>query len=62
MNGGPTFDEQVPEADALEQAEAIEEEADETPAPPDVLPDDASEADALEQAQPVPERGEDEHR
>ena len=54
--------EPIPEADALEQAEPVEEErADTNQVParlPDHLPDDAPEADALEQATPVPGQNE----
>jgi hypothetical protein len=49
----------VPEADAHEQSQAIDETL-EPEAPK--IPDDVSEADALEQAMPVPYDDEDERR
>ena len=50
MSDAPLHDPEVPEADALEQAQDV------TPPPPEVAPqlgDDVPEADALEQAQEV---------
>jgi hypothetical protein len=54
--------EPIPEADALEQAESVEDDTDEEIAPLDQvldeIPDEAPEADALEQATPVPGQNE----
>ena len=54
--------EPVPEADALEQTESIEDESTEDQQLLEgfSLPDDAPEADAIEQATPVPGQEEDE--
>jgi hypothetical protein len=49
--------EPVPEADALEQTEALEPDDDEEPS----IPPDVPEADALDQTRPAPQ-GEDEPR
>jgi hypothetical protein len=53
--------EPVPEADALEQTESVEDESSEDQQLPAgfELPDDAAEADAIEQAMPVPGQDED---
>jgi hypothetical protein len=44
----------VPEADAIEQARAIEEDAGGSPSGLDRMPADVPEADAIEQAEGVP--------
>jgi hypothetical protein len=44
----------VPEADALEQATSVDDDADEERELPHGMPDDAAEGDALEQATTVP--------
>lgn len=50
----PVRDDEVPEADALEQAAPVVDVTDDEAVPPiDTLPVDASEGDALEQAMDV---------
>lgn len=51
--------EPIPEADALEQAEPVDDEFQDDRDVLDELPDDVPEADALEQATPIPGQDED---